>query len=127
MLTWFSRTIGFICLAMAFACGAAQTPPPTGGIVGMIFIGPICPVMQSDTPCPDQPYPATIVVQDRSGKRVTQFQTDSAGQFKVSLAPGTYTLVPQSPNGFTRASPQDVTVSAGQFTRVTINYDSGIR
>jgi hypothetical protein len=112
---------------MAFACGAASATAPSGGIVGAVLIGPMCPVVRAGIACPDRPYPATIGVQDQSGKRVTQFQTDSAGQFKISLAPGTYTLVPQSPDGFTRAGPQDVTVSGGQFTRVTINYDSGIR
>jgi hypothetical protein len=90
----------------------------------------MCPASQAGTAgtaCPDQPYPATIVVQDQTGKRVAQVTADPAGQFKLDLAPGVYTLVPQSRDGITHAGSQNVTVNAGQYTRVTITYDSGIR
>jgi hypothetical protein len=130
MLTFLRRSIGFVCLALACACGAASASASTGGIVGTVLIGPMCPVSQTGTAgtaCADQPYPATIVVQDQTGKRVAQVQADASGQFKLNLAPGVYTLVPQSRNAITHAGSQNVTVSAGQYTRVTINYDSGIR
>ena len=99
----------------------------TSGIEGQVLIGPMCPVVQAGTPCPDQPYQATITVRDQNGKQVIQFQTDAQGNFRVGLKPGTYTLAPESPDGFTHAAEQIVTVTSGQFTRVSVTYDSGIR
>lgn len=130
MLTWLRRSIGFVCLALACACGAASAAAPSGGIVGTVMIGPMCPASQANgagTACPDQPYPATIVVQDQTGKQVAQVLANPSGQFKLDLAPGVYTLVPQSRDAITHAGSQNVTVSAGHYTRVTITYDSGIR
>jgi hypothetical protein len=87
----------------------------------------MCPVVQAGTPCPDQPYQAVIVVLDSRGDRVAEVQSDALGQFTLPLPPGTYTLVPQSSDGFTRAAEQTVVVTAGQYTPVSIVYDSGIR
>ncbi|HLB47823.1 MAG TPA: carboxypeptidase-like regulatory domain-containing protein, partial [Anaerolineales bacterium] len=101
--------------------------PPDTGIEGQVLIGPMCPVVQSGTPCPDQPYQATIAVLDKNGRQVAQFQSDAQGWFLVSLAPGAYVLHPESPDGFARAGEQPVTVVSGQYTQVTITYDSGIR
>lgn len=108
------------------ACQAAAATA-TSGLEGAVLIGPMCPVVQAGTPCPDQPYPATLVVEDANGKAVTRFQSDAQGQFRVNLQPGRYTLVPQSPDGFTHAPAQAVSVNANSYTRVTITYDSGIR
>jgi hypothetical protein len=109
------------------ACAANPTPPSNSGIEGQILIGPMCPVIQAGTPCPDQPYQATLLVLDSGGHRVTEVQSDALGQFKLPLPPGDYTLVPQSPDGFTHAAEQHVTVVAGQYALVSIVYDSGIR
>ena len=113
-----------LALALA-ACGGGNTP--AGGIEGQVTIGPMCPVIQVGTPCPDQPYQATITVLDTNGNQVAQFQSDAQGRFRAPLAPGVYTLRPESPDHFTRAGEQTVTVTSGQFTQVTIAYDSGIR
>jgi hypothetical protein len=59
---------------------------------------------------------------------VTRFTADETGQFRVPLFPGTYLLDPLSgPNGFPVASQQLVGVQEGMFTRVDINFDTGIR
>ncbi len=108
------------------APAATAIPAGVGGIEGQVTIGPTCPVMTLNDPCPDRPYQATVDVLDASGKQVAQFQSDARGHFKVALAPGAYTIKPQR-TGITRAPQQDVTVVAGQFTPVEIVYDSGIR
>ena len=113
-----------ICLLLA-ACRPTATP--ASGIEGQVLIGPMCPVVQAGTPCPDQPYQAVLHVQDDRGQLVAEVETDAIGMFKLPLAPGDYTIVPQSPDGFTQAAEQAVTVTANSFTLVTINYDSGIR
>ncbi len=120
-------------LVAAFALIAAQCDgngsPPSSGIEGLVTIGPTCPVERIDTPCPDKPYQATIVVNDEGGNEVARGQSGEDGRFKVVLAPGTYTLEPQasSQGGYPFAKEQQVEVQAGAFTQVSIQFDSGIR
>lgn len=116
----------FLTLTLA-ACASSVTNTTTSGIEGQVLIGPMCPVMQANIPCPDEPFQATITVLDENRHRVTQFESDAQGNFKVGLKPGTYILAPESPNAMPRADEQTVTVIEGQFIRVTIHYDSGIR
>ncbi len=117
----------FLLLILALtAC--LQTPQPSdSGIEGIVTIGPMCPVMQEGVPCPDQPYQATLTVLTTSGKKVTQFQTDADGRFRVDLAAGDYVLHPESPNGLPFARDIPFTVAEHKFTRLEIIYDSGIR
>ncbi len=126
MMTASLRRLSFLVFLLA-ACARTPTPPPNTGIEGQVLIGPMCPVMQAGIPCPDQPYQTAITVQDSQGARVAQFQSDAQGAFRVPLPPGDYILAPESPDGFTHAPEQPVTVSAGRYTSVTITYDSGIR
>ena len=100
------------------------------GIEGVVTIGPQCPVVQQDTPCPDKPFQAEIVVQDAdTGDEVARFETTEAGTFSVNTMPGSYRVVPQSPNegGPPTAQEQLVEVRPGEYTHVDISYDSGIR
>ncbi len=108
------------------ACLPAPQPLDSG-IEGIVTIGPMCPVMQEDIPCPDQPYQATLTILTESGKKVTQFQTDENGLFRVELAPGDYVLHPESPNSLPFAADVPFIVNEHQFTRLEISYDSGIR
>ncbi len=112
--------------------GTAVQPTGTptaapSGIEGQALIGPTCPVQRQDSPCPDQPYQASIQVLGADRELVLEFQTDAQGSFRVELEPGTYTLVPLSPGVLPRAEEQVVQVEAGRFTEVIIQYDSGIR
>jgi hypothetical protein len=146
-----------LCAALLAACaelplpgGAATAEPPTvaptvvdvpkavatatvlapliteSGIEGFVTIGPNCPVMRVDTPCPDAPLQATLSVLNAKGAAVAEVQSDMQGYFKVTLPPGAYTLQPQA-NKIQHAAEQQVTVTAGQFISVTVQYDSGIR
>lgn len=121
---------GAIALAIA-ATGCAKKPAvePIGrtGIEGKVTIGPQCPVQRADSPCPDSPYEARIQVRDSSGKVVVTFISNADGTFRIDVAPGRYTLVPQSGMPLPHAEPVDVTVVEGRYTRVDIAYDSGIR
>lgn len=101
--------------------------PRESGITGQVLMNPMCPVAQQGQGCPDQPYPATLTVNSLSGGRIVQFQTDSQGHFRVALVPGEYILHPESPNGFPSAPDQTIMVGEGQYTQVSIHYDSGIR
>jgi hypothetical protein len=116
------------------SCGLPAAAPPLAeadsGIVGRVVTGPTCPVEQAGQTCPDEPLVATLVVRDRGSDRdVRTLQSGEDGQFRASLAPGEYWLVPISPNPGAPpyAEPIAVTVAQGRYTYVTVRYDSGIR
>lgn len=120
-------------LAVGVMAGSCQNGGDTttsgSGIEGLVTIGPMCPVEREDTPCPDQPYQATIDALNADGDKVMTFESGEDGRFRVAIEPGRYTLEPQSPNGASLpyASPVDVEVHAGAYTHIDIQYDSGIR
>ncbi len=125
-----------LATVVAATLGLAGCPVPIpsnldSGIAGTVLAGPQCPVIgpNSGPECDDKPLAATIVVRSAAGVFVTQFTSDADGQFRVPLFPGSYTLEPQpvSPSGLPHGVPQTVEVQAGQFTEVTIEYDTGIR
>ena len=116
-----------LCLTLA---GCSLTSVPTdSGIVGQVVIGPTCPVETPDMDCADKPYQATLTVLTLSGQRVTRFTTEADGTFRVNLAPGDYSLHPESPDdmGLPYGVEQNFTVEEGQFTELLVMYDSGIR
>ena len=115
---------------LVLACGWFATPTPTdSGIAGKALVGPMCPVMIEGQECPDQPYQATITVNSLEGRKIVQFQTDEQGNFNVPLAPGEYILHPETPKGmpYPFADDQPFVVLPGEFTRIIVLYDSGIR
>lgn len=114
-------------LVLLLAACSSQPTVTDSGIEGQVFIGPNCPVVQQGQECPDQPYQATLTVNNPNGRKIVQVQTDAEGRFKILLEPGEYILHPESPNVMPYAGEQTFTVQAGKFTQVTVNYDSGIR
>jgi len=107
------------------------TPSPTlsSGIEGIVTEGPMYPgpTRIGDNSCPDQPYQTTITILDTHGEQLDQVQTDDTGHFKIQLAPGTYSLHPEPGRPFPVAPDQTVVIEDGQYTQVTIIYDTGIR
>jgi hypothetical protein len=101
----------------------------TSGITGVVLIGPMCPVMREDAPCPDQPFAATLVIRDSQGRELCTVFSGDDGHFQVDLPPGSYEVVPVagSASGLPFAATQWVTVLPGQYTELTVAYDSGIR
>ncbi len=88
-----------LALLIVTACTPLPAPAPAdSGIEGNVTVGPMCPVVQVDIPCPDQPYQATLTVLTSIGhQKIVQFQTDANGVFRVTLVPGEYILHPESP------------------------------
>lgn len=118
--------IGVLILALA-TCSIYSPTPRGSGIEGQVLLGPMCPVVQQGQECPDQPYQTTLTVNSLNGVQIVQFQSDAQGRFQVPLVPGEYILHPESPNGIPFAGDQAFTVQTGQYTQITVNYDSGIR
>ncbi len=121
----FKILIALLTFSLA-ACAAPPTPTDSG-VEGQVLIGPMCPVVQEGQECPDQPYQATLTVLSQNGREIVQVQTDEQGRFKIPLAPGEYILHPESPDVLPSASDQNFVVEAGRFTKLVVNYDSGIR
>jgi hypothetical protein len=115
------------------ACRGAPGAPSTlserrqvTGLAGVVLRGPILPVCIVGRPC-DGPFSASFHVY--SGPReIGQFVSDSAGHFSVALAPGGYTVVPDSTAPvFPRFQAKVVMVQPQGETTVTLEFDTGIR
>jgi hypothetical protein len=122
------------CLSMA--CSEIgipiDTPTPPSGIRGTVLLGPTCPV--GDDPAATDPMPcvtayaASLVVLDSESAVVSRVASGSDGKFQVDLPPGDYVVTPSTgADTYPIAQPVSVTVSAGQYADVEINYDTGIR
>jgi hypothetical protein len=123
--------IGFLTFAGFCYAQTSPTPMPEAadtGIEGVITVspihgGPIRPGMTSSAPLIN----ATFVVGNDSGA-VAEFTTDVNGRFKVSVAPGHYTVTKKDrQKGIGRYGPFDVDVVAGQMTKVEWQCDTGMR
>jgi len=121
--------IQFLVSACALGAPTTTSPTPSSGIEGHVTEGPMCPgpVQIGINSCPDQPYQAIISILDENNTQITQIQTDVNGSFKITLVPGTYILHPEPGKPFPHASDQAVVVTDGQYTQITIMYDTGMR
>lgn len=106
-------------------------PGLTSGIRGVAMAGPIFPVERPGQ-VNERPLPfAIITVQPAGGgPEIARQQADASGQFQIALGPGSYLIVPLPPQPgsfLPRGIPQSVVVNPGQYTQVTVHYDTGIR
>lgn len=114
-------------LATALLLSAcAGTPSASGGIEGTVTAGPTCPVETLDSPCPPMPWSGTVRATSADGD-VYEAETDSKGNFSLSLPPGTYEVAPETggqapPTGI----PETVVVTEAMQT-VDLEVDTGIR
>ena len=111
--------------------GRGVTTQGESGIEGQALIGPVRPgpIRQGQGPN-TQPFKTTLVVMTAGeGREVARLETGSDGRFRVSLPPGEYRVGPPTGQGrfLPRAEEQTVRVLPGQFARLTINFDSGMR
>lgn len=118
--------------AFAAGCAAVATPSaaPDSGITGQVTVGPSCPVVQVNSPCPDKPFKATLVVTDPLGNQtVATLTTDADGKYRLPLPAGDYRLEPQAPNpGAPPQAPgEPFHLEAHQWLKINVTYDSGIR
>ena len=117
-------------VALPAVAGAGGT---RSGIAGRIVEGPTCPVetVPPQPQCAPRPLQASVRITPAAGHgRARTVRSDTDGRFRVSLAPGGYTVrgLPTSKSGLPRPpAPQQVQVKAGRFTHIRLNYDTGIR
>ncbi len=108
------------------ACSPAQQPMDSG-IEGTVTVGPMCPVVQENIPCPDDPFIGTFTILNMEGGRVAEFQTDEEGRFRIGLAAGDYVLHLDSPKPMRGVKDTRFTVGENKYTVLEIKLDSGIR
>jgi hypothetical protein len=89
---------------------------------GTVHIGPTSPVCRTDTPC-DRPAPRVVLTFTRGAQHV-RTTTDTAGRYRVRLAPGTWTVLVRA-----GIHPRPVTLVVPRTASATRNFtvDSGIR
>ncbi len=109
--------------------GGAPLPPAAGSLSGNIAKGPMFP----GRGYPNEPATlpvagAQLRITDQRGKIVAIAHTDSAGNYHVKLAPGSYTVTEGSPRpGPTKDLPAEVTIAPGPDTRLDVRVETGIQ
>lgn len=78
--------------------------------------------MASSAPLKNVPF----VVSNQT-QTVAEFMTDDQGRFRLTLAPGHYTVSRTDQSKIGRCGPFDVDVANGQLTKVEWHCDSGMR
>jgi hypothetical protein len=123
--------VGLLASALLVGCadtGVNQSEPPPSGVRGTVLLGPTCPApadpLVTAAPC-TTPYSAELAILDSEGKVVTRVSSNADGTFQVDLPPGVYTIAPRNGDPYPTAPSQPVTVVAGQYAVVQVNYDSG--
>jgi hypothetical protein len=126
-----AAVIGLLAVLLC-GCGpsdAGVASPSSGpsGIRGTVLICPGPPAPEdTGQPCAS-PYPAELAILDDNGKVVNRVTAAADGTFQVDVPPGDYTIAPRNGDPYPTAISQSVTVEAGQYVTVQINYDSGAR
>lgn len=112
------------------SCGvdAGVDDAPRSGVEGTVTYGPLCPVAQAGSPCPDRPWQGKVQALGPDGVTVVAtVSTDKAGAFSMDLEPGGYFITPVTPDGPPTTKLRRLTVMLGAYTSVELSVDSGIR
>jgi carboxypeptidase family protein len=121
----------FVLVLGLFACAKEPIPggtaDATGGIQGKVRLGPMCPVQQVNSPCPDRPIKADIAVATATGAKVATGHSGVDGKYRISLPPGSYTVTATRPGAFGSGKPVTVEVPGATFVHLDLLVDSGIR
>ena len=126
----FRRILAFLVLSSVSATPGQMTPTPEPGtgIEGVISIGPTHGGPARIGVPDSKPLANTTFVVENEKGAVTSFTTDDQGRFRISLAPGHYTVSRRDAQPkIGRYGPFDVDVVAGQMTKVAWSCDSGMR
>lgn len=110
--------------------GPSGTPTAPSGIRGTVILGPTCPVGEPGSTDPINcltPYAAQLVILDGQNEVAGRITSGDDGRFEIALAPGDYVITPIGGDPYPIAQPVAVVVTAGEFTEVQVNYDTGIR
>ncbi len=111
--------VALVAIPSSIASGSSS------GLEGKVLRGPISPVCVANRPC--QAPTSAILAFFRNGTLVAQVKSTPAGQYRIALAPGVYSVTPARRAQLWRLSPQTVRVPAESYRRVNFLVDTGIR
>ncbi|MBI5816882.1 MAG: hypothetical protein HZB09_00450 [Candidatus Yonathbacteria bacterium] len=99
------------------------------GIHATVTIGPTCPVMRipPDPQCADKPHKADFKITKKDSLFSKTISSGSDGVLNMELSPGEYTISAILKNVMPRLNPVEFTVTRGNITELTLQFDSGIR
>ena len=114
-------------LLMSVVLSPGQMPSESGtGIEGVITVGPIHPgPAREDIPNSAPLANTTFVVENEKGT-VASLTTNNQGRFRVSLAPGHYTISMKE-RQVRQCGPFEVDIVVGKMTKVEWQCDTGMR
>lgn len=117
-----------ICAGAVASTGSA-TVRPHGWVAGRVMLGPTCPVVRADHPCPDRPLAIRLDVRtSRGGLLVASTRSRRDGRFRLGLPVGEYRLMVVGRVGLPGVTHDwPLAVRAGKTTVLQLHVDSGIR
>jgi hypothetical protein len=122
----FYRIVLFALLlaAMLTACGKGAN-----GIQGKVILGRCTGDQVAQNCTAKSTFSATLAIYDSNVKQIKTVETKGDGSFTIPLKPGTYLINPQPPEKgkFPMAADFKVVVKQGEWTELTIYYDTGER
>lgn len=135
-----SASLLLLLSIMAVGCSSGgPAEAPLGAVERRVLLGPQCPVVRENEPCPDRPLSAPIEVRrarsedaaDAStGRVVRRLNSGRDGEFEILLPAGPYWFIGLSPGEAPLPRPPEpilVHLEPGGRVQITLNYDSGIR
>ncbi len=122
------RTLAFLIILSSLSPMSAHAADTGTGIEGVVSISPTHGgAIRQDEPL-TKPLPnLDFVAQNQQHAAVGSFKTDEQGRFRLSLAPGHYTISMKEKRRFPSCGPYEVDVVAGKMTKVNWECDSGLR
>lgn len=94
------------------------------GLEGKVMRGPTLPVCVVYRMC--QTTASATLAFFRDGREVARVRSGPAGEYRIALAPGVYTVHPAFRHPLWRLLPSATRVPAGRYSRVNFFIDTGI-
>jgi hypothetical protein len=114
-------TMSAVVTALVVAA-AAPASVTKSGLYGTVTRGPITPVCTAEQPC-SAPAAGVLLRFTRLGV-TTATRTKGDGTYRLSLAPGTYTVAATAGR---RIEPNVVRIRSRHYSHVNLSIDTGIR
>jgi hypothetical protein len=105
---------------------AAASAGKTSGLRGKLLISPGYPLCPADAPC-TRPAPQVWLFFAGRGRVVIRTRTSDGGAYRITLAPGTYTVTAPGRSRLRELDPTRVVVLRGHYRPVIFKLDIGIR